>query len=97
MTVLDTWYQWDQKDLLLNVRVQPKARHDEIVGPYSNALKVRITAPPVDGIANSHLIRFLAKTFGVPISQVSLLSGKTGRDKRLRIQSPVILPAEISQ
>jgi len=54
---------------------------------------VRITAPPVEGKANTHLIRFLAKSFGVPRSQVTLLGGDRSRPKRIAIESPSRLPA----
>ncbi|HEX9802955.1 MAG TPA: DUF167 family protein [Gammaproteobacteria bacterium] len=87
------WYQWQGKLLLLSVRVQPRASKDEIVGPHgTESLKVRITAPPVDGKANAHLVKFLAKSFGVAKSQVELVSGTTGRDKRLAINGPKRLP-----
>jgi len=87
------WYRWDGNDLILEVRVQPRASRDEIVGPHGEQLKVRITAPPVDGKANAHLARYLAKAFGVAPSAVALIGGETGRDKRLRIQAPCELPA----
>ena len=77
------------------MRVQPKASRDEIVGPYgeeSGALKVRISAPPVDGKANTHLIKFIAKQFGVSRGAVELLSGETGRNKRIAITGPNRLP-----
>ena len=93
----DSWYQWDEEDLLLNIRVQPKASHDEIVGPHNNALKIRITAPPVDGKANAHLVRFLAKSFGVAKSRIELISGETGREKRLRVRAPANLLPGISR
>jgi uncharacterized protein (TIGR00251 family) len=82
------WYRWDGDDLILRVHAQPRAAKDEIVGPHGDSLKIRITAPPVEGKANAHLIKFLAKAFGVPKSQVDLLSGETGRAKRFRIQAP---------
>jgi uncharacterized protein (TIGR00251 family) len=53
---------------------------------------VRITAPPVDGKANTHLLRFLAKAFGVAPSRVSLLSGEGNRMKRICIESPIKFP-----
>jgi uncharacterized protein (TIGR00251 family) len=87
------WYQWQGDRLLLSVRLQPRASCDEIVGPHgTESLKVRITAPPVDGKANQHLIKYLAKAFGVAKGQVTLLSGTTGRDKRLAIDAPSKLP-----
>jgi len=91
--VSEPWYQWQGDDLLLWVRAQPRASRDALVGPYGDALKVQITAPPVEGKANEHLIRFLAKAFGVPRMQVELLSGESGRNKRFRISSPATLPA----
>jgi uncharacterized protein (TIGR00251 family) len=89
------WYRWEGPDLWLAVHVQPRARHDEIVGPHGNRLKVRITAPPVEGKANAHLIRFLAECFGVPAGAIELLAGGGGRDKRLRIRAPRRLPEAI--
>ena len=97
MSTAPGWYQWDGDNLLISVRVQPKASRDEIVGPYGNALKVRITATPVDGKANNHLIAHLASLFGVAKSRVELLSGEHNRNKRLRILSPNDLPLGISR
>jgi len=88
-----SWYQWQDDRLLLSIRLQPRASCDEIVGPHgTESLKIRITAPPVDGKANQHLIKYLAKAFGVAKGQVTLLSGTTGRDKRLAIDSPTKIP-----
>jgi len=88
-----SWYQWQGDRLLLSIRLQPRASCDEIVGPHGDeSLRIRITAPPVDGKANQHLIKYLAKAFGVAKGQVTLLSGTTGRDKRLAIESPSKLP-----
>ena len=84
--------RWEGEDLVLDLRVQPRASRDELVGPYGEQLKVRITAPPVDGKANDHLLRFVAKAFGVAPSAVTLVAGETGRDKRLRISRPRSFP-----
>ena len=89
-------YSWDQDDLLLNVRVQPRASKDEITGVQGQWLKVRITAPPVDGKANTRLIRFLATEFQVRQSSITLISGQSSREKRLRIRSPTRLLPFIS-
>ena len=83
---------WQGADLLLDVHVQPRAAKDEIVGFHGDRLKIRITAPPVDGKANRHLIDFLADTFRVPKRDVVLLSGESGRDKRFKIQAPKQVP-----
>lgn len=82
--------------LTLELRVQPGAARDEIVGAHGDRLKVRITAPPVDGRANRHLIDYLAAVFGVPRSRVTLLRGETGRAKTVQIDSPARLPSEFS-
>ena len=95
MTQQAEWYHWDGENLILSVQVQPKSSRDEIVGPHNDCLKVRITAPPIDGKANAHLIKFLAKSFGVAKSHVEQLSGQSGRLKRLCIHSPSTLPQDI--
>ncbi len=92
---MNHFYQWQNKDLLLRIKVQPKASKDELSEILGDYLKVRITAPPVDGKANKHLIAFLAKTFKVAKSNVELISGETGREKRIKIHSPKILPGII--
>ncbi len=92
---MNHFYQWQNKDLLLRIKVQPKASKDELSEILGDYLKVRITAPPVDGKANKHLIAFLAKTFKVAKSNVELISGETGREKRIKIHSPKILPSII--
>lgn len=89
---MSDWYRWDGDDLLLTVKVQPRASRDAFAEPLGDALKIRLTAPPVDGKANAHLIAFLAKTFGVPKSDVLLEAGDASRNKRLRIQKPRRLP-----
>jgi len=88
-------YSWQDDRLTLNVRVQPRASRDEIVGIQGNHVKVRITAPPVDGKANAHLIQFLAQEFGVPKSRITLIGGECGREKRLLILAPAHLPTEL--
>lgn len=89
-------YEWRGETLILNLHIQPRASRDELAGPHGDRLKVRITAPPVDGKANEHLIRFLARCFGVPKSNITLLSGETGRDKRISIAHPTTLPPLIA-
>lgn len=90
------FYRWDGDDLILAVQVQPRASLDTLDGSHGERLKIRLTAPPVDGKANSQLIRFLARQFGVPKRQVQLLSGESSRAKRVRIQHPRLLPAGIA-
>ena len=88
-------YRWDGADLLLWVRAQPRASRNEWVGLAEGRFRVRIAAPPVDGQANARLREFLAALFGVAKSQVTLLAGETGRDKRWRVAAPKRLPTGI--
>ena len=83
--------RWEGHALLLTVRVQPRASKDELIVD-GERLRLRITAPPVDGAANAHLIRYLAKSFGVPPSRVEIVRGLTGRDKAVRIHEPESIP-----
>ena len=85
-------YRGDGEDLLLAVHLQPKASKDEFAGLHGDRLKIRLTAPPVEGKANAHLMAFLAKAFGVPKNQVSLESGELNRQKRVRIARPQRFP-----
>ena len=87
------YFRWDGEDLLLACHLQPKASKDEFAGLHGDRLKIRLTAPPVEGKANAHLLAFLAEAFGVSKSQVSLESGELNRQKRVRIRQPRQLPA----
>jgi uncharacterized protein len=86
------WYRWEGEVLILALRVQPRAGRDEFLDPHGDHLKVRITAPPVEGKANAHLVRWLADAFGVPQGRVGLAGGDTARNKRFRIERPVRIP-----
>lgn len=75
-----------QKGAALAVRVTPRARKNEIVEVLSDGtVKIRLTAPPVEGKANEALIAFLAEVIGVPRSKVEIVAGDTGRDKLVSI------------
>ena len=67
------------------VRVVPRASRNEIAGVHGDALKVRLTAPPVEGRANKALIAFLAKLLSVRKSQVEIVAGGTSRRKMIRV------------
>ena len=67
------------------MRVQPRARRDEIVGERAGAVLVRVTAPPVEGKANAALCRLLAKQLGLPRGKVAIVRGGSARDKLVEI------------
>ncbi|RMG14577.1 MAG: YggU family protein [Deltaproteobacteria bacterium] len=76
----------DGDGVVLILHVQPRAKKSRIVGTYGEALKVQLAAPPVDGRANEALRRFFATALGVSRRDVEILSGQTGRHKRLRVR-----------
>ncbi len=70
----------------LSVRLQPRARRNEIVGERDGAIVIRVTAPPVDGKANAALCAFVARAAGVARSRVRVVRGQTSRDKVVRVE-----------
>jgi uncharacterized protein (TIGR00251 family) len=70
----------------LAIRVTPRARRDEIVEVLPDqTVKIRLTAPPVEGKANEALIEFLSKVLSVPRARIEIIAGETGRDKLVSI------------
>lgn len=89
------WFRWDGNDLILQVRVYPRAARDGFAGLLGDRLRIRLTAPAVEGRANEHLRRYLATRFRVAPSAVTLLGGERGRLKRVRIRGARELPPEL--
>jgi len=77
------------KEIILKVYLQPKSSKNEIVSPYRDGIKVKVTAPPVEGKANEALIRFLAKKIGISPSCIEILKGHHCREKIIRIGDKV--------
>ena len=71
---------------LLHIRVQPRARRNEVVGWQGDALRVRVTAAPTDGRANRAVTALLADTLGVAASRIALVRGAGSRDKLFRVE-----------
>jgi uncharacterized protein (TIGR00251 family) len=70
----------------LPIRVTPRASRNEIVEVLSdNTIKIRLTAPPIEGKANEALIDFLSDLLDVPKSSIEIVAGSTGRDKLVSI------------
>jgi uncharacterized protein (TIGR00251 family) len=91
------FYLWQNDTLLLDIRVQPGAKHDQIVGMHNHRLKIRIAAAPVKGKANKQLLKFISKMFKVHRTMIKIVSGETRRDKRLSITAPQRLLEIISR
>lgn len=89
------WLIEKNDQVILSVRVVPRAAKDGIAGMLgTEALKIRIQAPPVEGKANAYLIKYLSKHWKISRASITLLSGETGRNKRIAISNP---PAELLQ
>ncbi len=76
----------NEKGLTFKIFVQPRSSRNEIKGLHGDALKVRLTAPPVDGAANAMCIKFLSGCFDIPRSNIEVVSGVSSRTKLVRIQ-----------
>ena len=74
------------KTIEFKVYVLPRSSRTAIVGSHKNALKIKLTAPPVDGAANKQCIEVLAKALGVPKSSLSIVTGQSSRSKRIRLR-----------
>jgi uncharacterized protein len=74
-------------DLVISVRVSPRAKHNDIKGVANGYLQVRTTAPPADGKANIAVTKLLAKYFGIPASRIQLLRGHTHRNKQFLVKN----------
>lgn len=73
-------------DLVLHVRVQPRAAHEGFAGEHGGRLKVRVSAPPVEGAANARLVELLARALGLPRSAFTITRGAGARDKDVVIR-----------
>jgi uncharacterized protein (TIGR00251 family) len=74
------------KEILLKVYLQPRSSKNEIVGRYRDGMKVKVTAPPVEGKANEALREFLARVLKIPPSHIEILKGHRSREKTLKIE-----------
>jgi uncharacterized protein (TIGR00251 family) len=72
--------------LVVRLHVLPRAKRCEIAGVHNGALKIKITAPPVDDAANRAIIEFFSASLGLPKSNLQILAGAKSRDKILQIK-----------
>ncbi len=71
--------------LIINIKVEPRSSRSGIVGPYGDAIKVKLTSPPVEGKANNELIEVLAKNLGIAKKNVEIISGKSSKNKIVKL------------
>jgi uncharacterized protein (TIGR00251 family) len=79
-------FQPHRDGALIDILVQPRASKTEITGVYDGALRIRIAAPPVEGAANDAIIEFLSKRLKVRKSDIQIMSGASGRRKRVLVR-----------
>jgi uncharacterized protein len=83
---MDPGFATDVADgCMLTVRAHPGARKNGVTGIHADAVKIALTAPPVDGKANEALIAFLAEALRLPRARITLVAGVTSRTKMLHI------------
>lgn len=81
------WLTQTEKGYILRIQVVPNSSKTQVVGEHGERLKVKISAPPVDGKANEELIEFVQKKLNLKSSQIELLRGQTSKAKDLLVQS----------
>jgi uncharacterized protein (TIGR00251 family) len=82
---MESWVEADGSGCLLWVQVQPRAKRSELAGLHGGALKLRVTAPPVDGAANAAVVRLLAELLGIAAGRIGVTGGATSRRKRVLV------------
>jgi len=73
------------KEFIIKIYLQPKSSKNEIVGPYRDGVKIKVTAPPIEGKANEALIRLLAIELGISPSSIEIIKGHHSREKTLKV------------
>ncbi len=81
-----SWLEPHKEGVAILLHCQPGAKVSRIVGEHDGRLKVSLNAPAVENKANGVLVSWLAEQLGIPKRQVELLSGQTGRKKRVLIR-----------
>lgn len=94
-STLDSFCAWEGDTLVLDVLGFPSAGGDAIGKPKGKQLCISVIATPVAGKATDHMVRFLAKEFGVAVGDIDVVFGRFNVNKQLRIRSPKQLPAVI--
>ncbi len=83
---MDLPFRKTAEGILIEVRLQPRASRSRIVGPHAGALKVQVTAPPVEGEANRALIELLAASFKVRKKDIEIVKGAASRTKTVLLR-----------
>jgi hypothetical protein len=81
------------EDVTFRVRVVPRASRDKVAGIHDGAVRIRLTAPPVEGAANEALVAFLSSVLRVAKRDIELVSGETARNKVVSVSG--LSPEEV--
>ncbi|MDQ6994233.1 MAG: DUF167 domain-containing protein, partial [Mariprofundaceae bacterium] len=92
---MNTFYAWDDDVLVLNLLGTPNAKTDKLGKPKGNQLKINVAAVPRGGKATDHMVKFLAKAFGVKGNDIEVVFGRMNVNKQVRIKNPQSLPSMI--
>ena len=76
-----------ENGVLFAAIIQPRSSENMITGIHGDALKIKLTAPPVDGAANKLCVKFLASVLGLPSSDIEIIKGHSGRKKKIFVRS----------
>lgn len=87
----------DGETLVLNILGKPSAKRDAVGKAKGNQLRVSVTAAPVAGKATDHMVKFLAKEFGVATTDITVVFGRYNVNKQLRIKAPGKLPPVVAK
>jgi uncharacterized protein (TIGR00251 family) len=86
---MQKYYFWKNNELYLNIYLKPRSKKNMIVGLHNNRLKIFLTSPPVNNLANEYLVEFLAEYFRVPKKQITIVKGKVSTNKVICIKNAV--------
>jgi hypothetical protein len=92
---MPAWYRRAGDVITLTLHVQPGAKHSVVSGLHGDALKIRLAAPPIEGRANEALLRFIAESFDVALSDVELLRGAQSRHKMVNVTGSKVDPESL--
>ncbi len=82
-----SWIFEKPEGTVIKIFVQPRSSKNMIAGLHGDALKIKLTAPPVDNAANKMCIQYLAKKLGVSKSTLEIISGQTSRSKQVLVRA----------
>lgn len=89
---MSAWYRLQHETIILTLHIQPGAKRSEIIGLHGDALKIKLSAPPIEGRANEALLKFIAELFDVPLRNVELKQGEQSRRKVVVIAGSKVNP-----